>query len=101
MGVKFVNNKKKVTEILDKRIDNVLVIAADDFIRALKTPGVTPVVTGNLVGSTARSTPKNKKIQVSQNVDYALVVESRSFYFSKAISSSRGRILSILKLIKI
>lgn len=84
-----------------KNVDDFLVLAADHLTETLKTPGITPVITGNLVGSTYRGHPRNQSIRIGQTAEYAIYVEARKFHFSYAIQYAIPGIRRLLKLIKI
>ena len=86
---------------LNKNVDDFLILAADHLANTLKTPGITPVITGNLVGSTYRENPSNQSIRIGQTAEYAIYVEARKFHFSYAIQYAMPGIRRLLKRIKI
>ena len=85
---------------LNKNVDDFLILAADHLANTLKTPGITPVITGNLVGSTYREHPRNQSIRIGQTAEYAIYVEARKFHFSYAIQYAMPGIRRLLKRIK-
>ena len=88
----------KFLDKIHKGISDSLLLAGEHTVSEIKK--LTPVLTGNLINSTGREMPKNNKIRVFQNAEYALWVENRRLHFSYGIQMAIPTIKSLLRNIK-
>ncbi len=92
MGYKKVSNVPKVLYTIHQKRDDFLILAASAVLNIAQQNPPTPVISGNLIGSTFRTSPENGSIWIGQNADYAIYVEAKRFQMEYSVRAAKPTI---------